>query len=76
MTYRFRVLLPEHLHPSYSRGTGARFFYMVTITIGSKHQHIPLTVLSKGFLGACCPYSAEGGSHSPEIPSVVPAESL
>lgn len=51
VTYRFRVLLPEHLHPSYGRGTGARFFYMVTVTVGSKHQHIPLAVLSKGFLG-------------------------
>ena len=34
-------------------GTGARFFYMATVSVGGgrKYAHIPFTVLASGFMG-------------------------
>jgi len=51
MTYRFSVALPSRLLPSY-RGLGSRFLYAVSVAIGHRvHAHIPITILSNGFLG-------------------------
>ena len=62
MTYRFSVALPSRLLPSF-RGLGARFLYAVSVSIGSRtHAHIPITILSNGFLG-----ESQGGSPNATI---------
>jgi hypothetical protein len=39
--------------PFQKTGTGARFFYMATVSIGGgrRYEHIPFTVLASGFMG-------------------------
>ena len=41
---------PKHTHHT---GTGARFFYMATVSVGGgkRYAHIPFTVLASGFMG-------------------------